>query len=97
MKRMVSRPFTRWRGREESKEGGRRKNPEKEMKVRKETERSSMQVWSKERKKKEEGGQVEVFFFLFSFFGRWQWGQEKMVMRLEYFWPESLESLKNLF
>ena len=69
MKRMVSRPFTRWRGREESKEGGRRRDPEKEMKVRKETERSSMQVWNereaskKEKKKKEEGGQVGVFFF----------------------------------
>ena len=23
--------------------------------------------------------------------------KEKMVMRLEYFWPKSLESLKNLF
>ena len=32
MKRMVSRPFTRWRGREES--GGSGRDPEKEMKVR---------------------------------------------------------------
>ena len=69
MKRMVSRSLTRWRKSDGSKEGGRRRDPEKEMKVRKETERSSMQVWnekeaSKKEKKKKEGGQVEVFFSL---------------------------------
>ena len=68
MKRMVSRSFTRWRGRDESQEGGRRKkvekNTEKEMKGKK------LPFDKKEKKKKEEGkiGEVAVFSFLFSFF-----------------------------
>jgi len=60
MKRMVSRSFTRWRGRDESQEGGRRKkvekNTEKEMKGKK------LPFDKKEKKKKEEGkiGEVAV-------------------------------------
>ena len=68
MKRMVSRSFTRWRGRDESQEGGRRKkvekNPEKEMKGKK------LPFDRKEKKKrKEEGkiGEVAVFLFFSSF------------------------------
>ena len=62
---MVSRPFTRWRGRREE-SGGSRRDPEKEMKVRKETERGlEGEASKKEKKKKKESGQVAVFFFLF--------------------------------
>ena len=69
--------------------------------MRKETERGlEGEASKKEKKKKKEGGQVGVFFFSFLSLGnwRWQWGQvKKMDMRLEYFWQESLASLKNLF
>ena len=79
MKRMVvSRSFTRWRERDESKEeGGRKKGGEKEMKVKKwplpKKERDlerSREASEKKKEKKKKGGEVEVFFFLS--FGRWQ-------------------------
>ena len=72
MKRMVvSRSFTRWRERDESKEeGGRKKGGEKEMKVKKwplpkkerDLERSG-EASEKKKEKKKKGGEVEVFFF----------------------------------
>ena len=64
---MVSRSFTRWRGRDESQEGGRRKkvekNPEREMKGKK------LSFDRNEKKKKVEGkiGEVVVFLFFILF------------------------------
>ena len=81
---VISRSFTRWRGRDESKEGGRGKqleeNPEKEMKARKlpsadkerGLERPGLQLGNEkkasEKKKKKKKKGGEVAVFTFFFF-----------------------------
>ena len=103
MKRMVSRSFTRWRGRDESQEGGRRKKVEKNTV--KEMKGKKLPFDKKEKKKKEEGkiGEVAVFSFLFSFFlflwggtvvsrRRRTWGRSASGKRAWNFWRICFEN-----